>query len=313
MMFSNYSSSTVVAVLLSSLTAAVQAANWNGRATPVTCSICRDANRPILNPNKSFTMNNGNTWTCNYLQETVQDVDEQSSYESERIMCRQAQLQAETGGCECGGAALPPMNSMFTDINPACNLCAGQASPVVPISNYNEVVQTNVVGSMNCKGLYDAMTDGIISAALCPAVQRAAGSTCCTSSGGSSSGLSSSQTTSQIASQFTPDNNISYNNGSPSVPAPAQAPVQAPGQPWIFPNDPLPAAANTGNARVIVPAPRPLAPAPAPTPLYSITARPEYDSTSSSARTTGRHSDASSSGRDRRSANIRGAAESPSF
>ena len=283
----------------------VAAQNWNNRAVPVTCSICRSTSRPLLNPTKSFTMPNGLSWTCNYLQETVQDVDEQSSYESERIMCRQAQLQAETGGCQCGGAALPPMNSMFTDINPACNLCAGQASPVVPISNYNEVVQTNVVGSMNCKGLYDAMTDGIISAALCPAVQRAAGSTCCTGSGGSSS----SQTTSQIASQFTPDTTITYNNGSPPVPAPAQAPVQAPGQPWIFPNDPLPAAnANTDNARVIVPAPKP--PAPAPTPLYSITARPEYDSTS---RTTGRHSDASSSGRDRRSANIRGAADSPSF
>jgi len=315
MMFSNSPTmilSSVMALLLSttlfqvSPVQVVDAQNWNNRAVPVTCSICRSTSRPLLNPTKSFTMPNGLSWTCNYLQETVQDVDEQSSYESERIMCRQAQLQAETGGCQCGGAPLAPMNSMFTDINPACNLCAGQASPVVPISNYNEVVQTNVVGSMNCKGLYDAMTDGIISAALCPAVQRAAGSTCCTSSGsGSSSGSSSTQTTS--------DNNISYNNGSPPVPAPAQAPVQAPGQPWIFPNDPLPAATNTGNARVIVPAPRPPAPAPAPTPLYSITARPEYDFTSSSARTTGRHSDASSSGRDRRSANIRGAADSPSF
>lgn len=39
-------------------------------------------------------MSNGLTWTCEYLQETVQDVDENGNY-GEARMCRQAQLQAE--------------------------------------------------------------------------------------------------------------------------------------------------------------------------------------------------------------------------
>jgi len=217
-------------------------------------------------------------------------------------MCRQAQLQAENGGCQCGGAALPPLATTFSDINGACNLCAGQSNAVVPISNYNEVVQTNVVGSMNCKGLYDAMIDGIISANLCPTVQQAAGKTCCNSSGGGNGngggngGGGNSQTSSQIASQFTPgNNNISYNNGSP--PAPAPAPVPAPG-PWVYPVDPLPAAN--------VPAP-----APAPTPLYALTARPS----SSLPWRQGRSSISSEKrdSRERVSSSIRGAAESPSF
>ena len=45
-------------------------------------------------------MSNGLTWTCEYLQETVQDVDENGNY-GEARMCRQAQLQAEWGACDC--------------------------------------------------------------------------------------------------------------------------------------------------------------------------------------------------------------------
>jgi len=207
MMFINYSSSTVVAVLLSTLVS-VQAANWNGRATPVTCSICRDANRPILNPTKSFTMNNGNTWTCHYLQETVQDVDANSPNESERLMCAQAQLQGENGGCHCGGAAMAPIQSQVSQLNPACDLCAGQASAVVPSSNYDKTVATGVAGTHNCQGLYGAMASGTISSTLCPAIQQAAGATCCANNGSSNSNLSRPPTTTGSNA------NISYNTGA---------------------------------------------------------------------------------------------------
>lgn len=186
MMFSCNYTYSIVALLLSSLhqVQQVQAVqNWNGRATPVTCSICRDANRPILNPTKSFTMNNGNTWTCHYLQETVQDVDANSLYESERLMCAQAQLQGENGGCQCGGDVMAPIQSQVTQLNPACDLCAGQVSSVVPSSNYDTTVDTSVVGRHNCQGLYGALTSGIVSEPLCPVIQRAAGTTCCSSSG----------------------------------------------------------------------------------------------------------------------------------
>merc|ERR1719491_1396095 len=114
MIFSNYSTFVALLFLSSSLHQTVVQVvhaqnNWNGRATPVACSICRDANRPILNPTHSFTMSNGNTWTCDYLQETVQDVDANASYEEERVMCEQAQLAGEAGGCECGGTAAATM------------------------------------------------------------------------------------------------------------------------------------------------------------------------------------------------------------
>jgi len=187
MMFQcNYHTYSLVALLLSSLYQ-VQAENWNGRATPVTCSICRDANRPILNPNKSFTMNNGKTWTCQYLQETVQDVDANSLYENERLMCARAQLQGEDGGCQCGGgdANMAPIQSQVTQLNPPCDLCAGQASAVVPSSKYETAVATSV-GRHNCQGLYFALASGIVSEPVCPVIQRMAGATCCGSSSGSS-------------------------------------------------------------------------------------------------------------------------------
>ena len=73
------------------------------------------------------------SWTCNYLQEKVQDFDGQTLYTNERIMCRQAQLQAELGGCSCGGAILPLMNPQFTDVHSSCNLFVGKSSSMVPI------------------------------------------------------------------------------------------------------------------------------------------------------------------------------------
>jgi len=151
-------------------------------------------------------MPNGITWTCDYLQETVQDVDAQSRNPSEALMCAQAQLQGENGGCQCGGAAMAPIQSTYTDINMACDMCAGQASSVVPTSNYDKTVATGVVGTMNCKGLYDAAAAGTISSTLCPQVQRAAGSQCCSSSGSSSF---SRPTTNNNNNS---NNNISYNS-----------------------------------------------------------------------------------------------------
>mmetsp|Transcript_62662 Transcript_62662/g.70109 ORF Transcript_62662/g.70109 Transcript_62662/m.70109 type:complete len:270 (-) Transcript_62662:65-874(-) len=208
-------------MLLSSLTA-VQAANWNGRATPVTCSICRDANRPILNPNKSFTMNNGNTWTCHYLQETVQDVNAQSSNPSEALMCAQAQLQGENGGCQCGGTPMNSIQSQVSNPNAACDLCAGQASRSVPSSNYDTTVATGVAGTHNCHGLEVALASGILSSTLCPAIQRAAGATCCSSSGSSSFSSRPSITSSSNTNTNNSNSNanISYNTGAVSSPSP---------------------------------------------------------------------------------------------
>ena len=148
---------------------------------PLFCPICRSNDRPILNPNHSFTMVNGITWTCKYLQETVQDVD-MNGWESEQIMCRHAQLQAENHGCLCGGPALPPISEQIHDINPTCDMCAttpGAGTYGIPFGNRNKLVNTGVVGTHNCQGLFDALADGIMSANLCPSIQAIAGTACC--------------------------------------------------------------------------------------------------------------------------------------
>mmetsp|Transcript_64264 Transcript_64264/g.71974 ORF Transcript_64264/g.71974 Transcript_64264/m.71974 type:complete len:321 (+) Transcript_64264:80-1042(+) len=137
-MFSNHSIHTVITLLLSSIGQVQQVhaqnRNWNGRATPVTCSICGDANRPILNPTQSFTMNNGITWTCDYLQETVQDVDPNASYENERMMCIQAQLEGKKGGCQCGFASTTIDNIQFPVPESPDVIPVATSSPVaVPI------------------------------------------------------------------------------------------------------------------------------------------------------------------------------------
>eukprot|EP00751_Fragilariopsis_kerguelensis_P029024 CAMPEP_0170922066 /NCGR_PEP_ID=MMETSP0735-20130129/10205_1 /TAXON_ID=186038 /ORGANISM="Fragilariopsis kerguelensis, Strain L26-C5" /LENGTH=81 /DNA_ID=CAMNT_0011321361 /DNA_START=269 /DNA_END=510 /DNA_ORIENTATION=- len=61
-------------------------------------------------------MTNGNTWTCDYLQETVQDVDANAEFESERLMCVQAQLQGEDGGCECGGGGSQNCQGLYDSL-----------------------------------------------------------------------------------------------------------------------------------------------------------------------------------------------------
>jgi len=61
----------------------------------------------------------------------------------------------------------------------ACDLCVGQASSSVPSSKYDTIVATGVAGTHSCQGLEGALASGFISANLCPAIQRAAGATCC--------------------------------------------------------------------------------------------------------------------------------------
>merc|ERR1711907_575738 len=67
---------------------------------PGYCNICQ-ADRALKSPDRSFTMSNGNKWTCGYLQETVQSVNPASDYAPEAQMCVDAKIQAQLGGCEC--------------------------------------------------------------------------------------------------------------------------------------------------------------------------------------------------------------------
>lgn len=150
---------------------------------PGFCNVCRDAPnndvawRNLANPSESFQMN-GETWTCRYLQDTVQDVNPYNGAEGEARWCALAQTFAEQH-CTCSGPQIPSMNDYVQDLNPACDLCQGQQLNYVPSVNSGLTANTGVAGNMNCLGLYNAMSQGVLTSNLCPIVIANAGPVCC--------------------------------------------------------------------------------------------------------------------------------------
>jgi len=150
---------------------------------PGYCNICRDAPnnsvawRNLANPSQSFMMN-GENWTCQYLQDTVQDVNPYSGAAGEARWCALAQTFAEDN-CQCSGPDIPSLNEQFVNPNAACDLCQGQQLNYVPSVNSGITANTGVAGNMNCLGLYNAMTQGVLTSNLCPTVIANAGPTCC--------------------------------------------------------------------------------------------------------------------------------------
>jgi len=154
---------------------------------PGYCNICRDVPgqnprnpsqwRNLVNPSQAFQMN-GEGWTCQYLQDTVQDVDPYTGADGEARWCAMAQMFGESE-CSCDGPDIPPISSQVKQLNPACDLCQGQQFDYVPSVNSGITANTGVAGSMNCLGLYNAMAEGVLTPNLCPAVIANAGPTCC--------------------------------------------------------------------------------------------------------------------------------------
>lgn len=150
---------------------------------PGYCNICRDTPNPnvewrnLLNPSQSFQMN-GDSWTCGYLQDTVQDVNPYNGAEGEARWCALAQTFAEEN-CSCSGPDIPSLNDQYKDLNPACDLCQGQQLNYVPQVNSGITANTGVAGNMNCLGLYNAMSQGVLTSNLCPIVVANAGPVCC--------------------------------------------------------------------------------------------------------------------------------------
>eukprot|EP00539_Tryblionella_compressa_P001020 CAMPEP_0178743510 /NCGR_PEP_ID=MMETSP0744-20121128/6245_1 /TAXON_ID=913974 /ORGANISM="Nitzschia punctata, Strain CCMP561" /LENGTH=212 /DNA_ID=CAMNT_0020396521 /DNA_START=341 /DNA_END=979 /DNA_ORIENTATION=- len=122
---------------------------------------------------------NGDTWTCGYLQETVEDVRANGGAAGEARWCALAQLWAEQH-CSCAGPAIPPTSDNYKDPNAACDLCEGNFQfDYVPAVNSDVTANTGVAGNMNCEGLYQAMAEGVLTGNLCPVVRQNAGPTCC--------------------------------------------------------------------------------------------------------------------------------------
>lgn len=150
---------------------------------PGYCNICRDAPnndvawRNLSNPSQSFQMN-GENWSCQYLQDTVQDVNPYNGAPGEARWCSLAQTFAEEN-CSCNGPQIPSMNDQVQNLNPACDLCQGQQLAYVPSVNSGITADTGVAGNMNCQGLYNAMSQGVLTSNLCPTVIANAGPVCC--------------------------------------------------------------------------------------------------------------------------------------
>lgn len=149
---------------------------------PGYCNVCREtpagqSDRYISNPSHSFEMQ-GVTWTCAYLQSTVQDVDPFHGAPGEARWCSLTQTLAEAH-CQCGGPSIPPISDNIHDLNPKCDICHGQALDFVPAGNADLLTAMPGGGHQNCAGLYHAAAHGIFSDSMCHKVQPIAGPTCC--------------------------------------------------------------------------------------------------------------------------------------
>lgn len=150
---------------------------------PGFCNVCRDTPNPssswrnLANRAQSFQMN-GETWTCGYLQDTVQDINPYNGAGGEARWCALAQTFANDY-CTCTGPDIGDMNDNVKQLNPACDLCQGQQLNYVPQVNSGITANTGVAGNMNCEGLYNAMAQGVLTSNLCPTVISNAGPTCC--------------------------------------------------------------------------------------------------------------------------------------
>eukprot|EP00529_Nitzschia_sp_RCC80_P030897 CAMPEP_0113452842 /NCGR_PEP_ID=MMETSP0014_2-20120614/7053_1 /TAXON_ID=2857 /ORGANISM="Nitzschia sp." /LENGTH=290 /DNA_ID=CAMNT_0000344223 /DNA_START=119 /DNA_END=991 /DNA_ORIENTATION=- /assembly_acc=CAM_ASM_000159 len=180
---------------------------------PFSCNVCKDTAdglpaRTLQDPTQSFVMN-GDTWTCGYLQETVQDVNPYNGAPGEARWCALAQLWAEKP-CTCNGPEpLPPPD--VKDPNPACDICppGRYQFDFVPAINAELTANTGVAGNMNCEGLYYAASEGVLTSNLCGTVRDAAGPICCNAQ----------------KLELGPPQNQSGGGGGGGAPAPGPAPA----------------------------------------------------------------------------------------
>jgi len=143
------------------------------RVANVACPICNALPDNSYFENISVNVGTGQPWTCGYLQETVQDTDMNSIYDSERVMCRNAQRLSEEGGC-CS-------QTMYTNLpgrdpNDPCTLCGSE----VPVEKAGELVNTVIIGSHTCGSLDMIMGQGMLSATMCPQIKAYTKDFCCT-------------------------------------------------------------------------------------------------------------------------------------
>jgi hypothetical protein len=148
------------------------------------CNVCQnsdDGDRYLANPDQSFVNPaSGDTWTCGFLQEAVQDVDPTASGAAgEAYLCSVYQIYAEQY-CTCSGPDVPSLlNGRYKDLNPSCNLCDGHTLNYVPYFREEQTVDTGKFGTHNCIGLFEAaMYGNIFDEDSCDEVAQTYGQCC---------------------------------------------------------------------------------------------------------------------------------------
>jgi len=142
------------------------------RPYDVLCPICDAVADKSYDEGRMINMG-GESWTCGYLQETVQDADQFSPWPDVAGVCRQSQLLAEDAGC-CADTMY--INMPGEDLNDPCELCNGFE---VPYGNKDKLVNTGYVGSHTCGGIDFAMKEGIFSSNICKPVADNIYAECC--------------------------------------------------------------------------------------------------------------------------------------
>jgi hypothetical protein len=136
-----------------------------GKCEYYKCNVCQNSDegeRYLADPSESFVNpSTGDTWTCGFLQEAMQDVDPTSSGAAgEAYLCSVYQITAEQY-CTCNGPDVPSLlDGPYEDPNAACNLCTGYALTYVPYFRSSQTVDTGKYGNQNCIGLYEAALYG---------------------------------------------------------------------------------------------------------------------------------------------------------
>ena len=135
--------------------------NW--RVSAIQCGLCGGGVAKygpgqgdivaMVNPCKTFQMG-GKPFSCNYLQAMVMDdVDVSFCDQTKRI------------GFDTGCCANEPVyyDNTVKDLNPTCDLCGDGG---VHSTMEGEAVRGNL-GKHNCKGLANALKEGVFSGNLC--------------------------------------------------------------------------------------------------------------------------------------------------
>ena len=194
------------------------------------CNVCQNhprGQRWLTNPNHQFTMSNGKKWTCQELQDVVQDVRPSSNAQEARH-CLDHQVIAELNGCQCNGPSVQSLlNGPFKDKNPSCSLCTKGDFSYVPAFRIDSTVRIPNAGTLNCGGLFSAaLTGNVLNKNQCASWTPIFSRECCS---------------------LPTANDIGYNNDN--GPSPTKRPTPRP-TPHPTPNPtPEPTPAPTGVCR----------------------------------------------------------------